>query len=177
MVRPAGGMAAVETTQDEVADILRVACARPASATPTRSAIVGRGDQEPLGLIISGAFAVMILISGISLVVGAIVIANIMFVSVVERTQEIGLRRALGARSRDIRRQFLPSRRCSAGGGLVGVALGMLVAMAVSVAFPCRRSPRGWSSSGSCSSVVTGFLAGLPGGAGGEPDADRGAAL
>ena len=49
----------------------------------------------------------MILISGISLVVGAIVIANIMFVSVVERTQEIGLRMALGARRRDIRRQFL----------------------------------------------------------------------
>ena len=49
----------------------------------------------------------MILISGISLVVGAIVIANIMFVSVVERTKEIGVRRALGARRRDIRRQFL----------------------------------------------------------------------
>ena len=72
--------------------------------------------------IISGAFAVMILISGISLVVGAIVIANIMFVSVVERTQEIGLRKALGARSRDIRRQFLlESALLAALGGLVGV--------------------------------------------------------
>ena len=47
--------------------------------------------------ISAGAFLLMILISGISLVVGAIVIANIMFVSVVERTKEIGVRRALGA--------------------------------------------------------------------------------
>ncbi len=46
--------------------------------------------------ISAGAFLLMILISGISLVVGAIVIANIMFVSVVERTKEIGVRRALG---------------------------------------------------------------------------------
>ena len=72
--------------------------------------------------ISAGAFVLMILISGISLVVGAIVIANIMFVSVVERTKEIGLRRALGARRRDIRRQFLlESALLSSVGGLVGV--------------------------------------------------------
>ena len=63
----------------------------------------------------------MVMISGISLVVGAIVIANIMFVSVVERTNEIGLRPAIGARSTDIRRQFLlEATMLSTCGGLVG---------------------------------------------------------
>ena len=71
----------------------------------------------------------MILISGISLVVGAIVIANIMFVSVVERTKEIGVRRALGARRRDIRRQFLlEAALLSAVGGAIGVLLGSGIA-------------------------------------------------
>ena len=81
----------------------------------------------------------MILISGISLVVGAIVIANIMFVSVVERTKEIGLRRALGARRRDIRWQFLlEAAMLSACGGVVGVLLGAGIALAVDQVFPAQ---------------------------------------
>ena len=65
--------------------------------------------------ISAGAFLLMILISGISLVVGAIVIANIMFVSVVERTKEIGVRRALG-RATPRHPPPVPAR----GGALVG---------------------------------------------------------
>jgi putative ABC transport system permease protein len=81
----------------------------------------------------------MILISGISLVVGAIVIANIMFVSVVERTKEIGVRRALGARRRDIRRQFLlEAALLAAIGGVIGVLLGSLIALAVNQVFPAQ---------------------------------------
>ena len=81
----------------------------------------------------------MILISGISLVVGAIVIANIMFVSVVERTKEIGVRRALGARKKDIRRQFLlEAALLSSVGGVIGVLLGSLIALAVNQVFPAQ---------------------------------------
>ena len=57
--------------------------------------------------ITAAAFALLVFISGISLVVGAIVIANIMLVSVIERTKEIGLRLAVGARKRDVLFQFL----------------------------------------------------------------------
>jgi putative ABC transport system permease protein len=84
-------------------------------------------------------FLLMVLISGISLIVGAIVIANIMFVSVVERTKEIGVRRALGARKKDIRRQFLlEAALLSSVGGVIGVILGALIALAVKQVFPAE---------------------------------------
>ncbi len=75
---------------------------------------------------ISGAFfMVFVMISAISAVVGGIVIMNIMLVSVTERTKEIGVRRACGARQRDILRQFLAEAllQCLMGGG-IGIAIG-----------------------------------------------------
>jgi putative ABC transport system permease protein len=69
----------------------------------------------------------LMLVSGISLVVGAIVIANIMFMAVHERRAEIGLRRAVGARKRDILVQFLLEAVCvSTAGGVLGIVLGLL---------------------------------------------------
>jgi putative ABC transport system permease protein len=71
-------------------------------------------------------------IAAISLLVGGIGIMNIMLVSVAERTREIGLRKALGARKRDILTQFLAeSSLLSLLGGLVGVLLGWLIALAI----------------------------------------------
>ncbi len=73
-------------------------------------------------------------IAGISLLVGGIGIMNIMLVSVTERTREIGLRKALGARGRDILYQFLiESVVISLTGGLIGVALGASISVTVSM--------------------------------------------
>ncbi|MGA2362431.1 MAG: ABC transporter permease [Candidatus Aminicenantales bacterium] len=80
----------------------------------------------------AGIYFAMIAISSIALIVGGIVIMNIMFVSVSERTKEIGIRMAVGARRRDILFQFLiESSVISALGGIIGILLGFTVAKIV----------------------------------------------
>jgi putative ABC transport system permease protein len=71
-------------------------------------------------------------IAGISLLVGGIGIMNIMLVSVTERTREVGLRKALGARKRDILTQFLTEASLlSLIGGMIGILLGWLISLIV----------------------------------------------
>ncbi len=77
---------------------------------------------------------VMGAIAGISLLVGGIGIMNIMLASVLERTREIGVRRAVGARRRDIKLQFLvESFAISAAGGVLGIAVGIAIAHGVAL--------------------------------------------
>jgi putative ABC transport system permease protein len=76
---------------------------------------------------------VMACIAGISLLVGGIGIMNIMLATVLERTREIGLRRALGARQKDIRSQFIAETvSISAIGGTAGIFFGFGLSMAIS---------------------------------------------
>jgi len=82
-----------------------------------------------------GIYFAMIAISAISLLVGGIVIMNIMLVAVTERTKEIGIRKAVGARRQDILMQFLiEAATLSTTGGIFGVLFGFLIAKAVSAA-------------------------------------------
>lgn len=94
----------------------------------------------------------LVAIAGISLIVGGIGIMNIMYVSVKERTKEIGLRMALGAKGEAILLQFLiESILISITGGVLGVALGLIVTFAVSYL-------AGWPVSVTVFSIVISFL-------------------
>jgi putative ABC transport system permease protein len=89
---------------------------------------------------------VAIFVVSISLVVGGIVIMNIMLVSVIERTREIGLRKAIGARERDIRRQFLiESVVLAAAGGVVGLVLAYVATWAIRTFSPLPAEYPWWA--------------------------------
>ncbi len=91
-------------------------------------------------------FAVIPAVVAIGIVVGGIVIMNIMLMAVNERTREIGIRKAVGARSRDIERQFLVETIVlSAMGGVIGVIAGWAFAFLISVVSPLPARITWWS--------------------------------
>ncbi|MGZ8839722.1 MAG: ABC transporter permease [Candidatus Aminicenantales bacterium] len=92
------------------------------------------------------AYLVMIVISSIGLLVGGIGVMNIMLVSVKERTREIGIRKAIGARSGDIMKQFLIEAVFLTGvGGILGVLAGFAIALIVKAATPLPATVSPWS--------------------------------
>lgn len=116
-------------------------------------------DPVKNSIAIAGLF-----ITGLSLFVGAIGIMNITFVSVKERTKEIGTRKALGARRRTILLQFLiESTALCVVGGLIGLTLAYLLCFGLSAAFPSFpiRFSFGLVLMSMCVSVLTGLISGL----------------
>ena len=114
---------------------------------PDNFGVVSSGTfLELYDQVTSGVFAILIGVVSLSLVVGGIVIMNIMLMVVTERTREIGLRKSLGARRRDILWQILTeSITLSTFGGMVGTTLGFLVAFAISKVTPLPAVVELWS--------------------------------
>ena len=124
-IKAADGVEGIDASIDELRAMFRAMRHTSYKDGDPFGIITQESLQELWKAISRVAFILLILISSVSLGVGGIVIMNIMLVSVVERTQEIGVRLALGARKRDIRRQFLLEATLLAlAGGIIGVLLG-----------------------------------------------------
>jgi putative ABC transport system permease protein len=162
-VQARGGVPGVPASMDEVRAIFRaIRHVTPSQPDPI-SFVNAEAIQVVWKSISAAAFALLVFISAISLVVGAIVIANIMLVSVVERTKEIGLRLAVGARKRDIGWQFLLEAALLAlGGGAIGVFFGWLIALSVDAFtfLPTLVSPM-LVLTGLILATITGLVAGV----------------
>jgi putative ABC transport system permease protein len=145
-VNAGGGGAQMELVSDDLRTLMR---ARRHLKPDEADAFVidtSATFQNMLGKVLNSFGAVVASIASISLVIGGIVIMNIMLVSVTERTREIGVRKALGARRQDILLQFLiESAVLALLGGLMGVVFGVSAAKGVTlaIAFPSSVAP--WS--------------------------------
>jgi putative ABC transport system permease protein len=145
MVKPRDPTLAA-TAQDEARIALRVE-RRLKPAEPDNFGILASGSMmELFQQAVSGIAVLLVGIVGLSLLVGGIVIMNIMLMVVSERTREIGLRKALGARRRDIVWQILTeSVTLSIFGGIVGISLGFGLALLISKFSPLPASVELWS--------------------------------
>jgi putative ABC transport system permease protein len=134
-IRAAPGLR--EPAREEARAILRLIRRVPADAADnfamnSADQIIAQFDR--IGALI---FAATIALAAVSLAIGGIGIANVMIISVTERTREIGVRLAIGARRRDVRRQFLIEAIILSGaGGVIGVGIAVAIGAVVSIIAP-----------------------------------------
>ncbi len=149
---------------DQIRTILRTERRVPVNKPEDFS--ISTADQmvEQFRQITSMTFLVMIVLSSIGLLVGGIGVMNIMLVSVTERTREIGVRKAIGARRQDIVVQFLLEAAVLTGlGGVVGLIFGWLISLAAKLVFSSlpTQVPAWAAISGICVSVAVGLFFGI----------------
>ncbi|MFN7948006.1 MAG: ABC transporter permease [Blastocatellia bacterium] len=153
----------VDEVIDQVTYTLRVRRNVPADAPDNFG--VNRAEQvfEAVQQIIVGLAAIVVPIALAGLFVGGVGVMNIMLVTVTERTSEIGIRRAIGARRRDVLMQFLIEAATLTGaGGMIGIAFGFLFAFALRfiISFPAA-VPLWAIVVGLLVSVSVGLIAGM----------------
>jgi putative ABC transport system permease protein len=141
-----GGGEVIDAASDELRVLMRTRRHLPPGSPDTFTVDTSATFLNLLGNILNDFGAVVAAIAGVSLVVGGIVIMNIMLVSVTERTREIGVRKALGARRNDILLQFLiESATMALLGGVIGVIVGISVAKVITLAVSFPSEVQLWS--------------------------------
>lgn len=153
-----------DTMVDQLTELLRRRRKVPINA-PDSFAINTASSMIDNFKAITGVIALIVVpISGFGLLVGGIGVMNIMLVSVTERTREIGIRRAIGAKRRNIIIQFLIEAMMLTGlGGILGILIGQLISMVINAAMPDLPSyvPMWAVTMGFGASVGIGLLFGL----------------
>ena len=127
----------LDNAQDEIRAILRIERRVPFNAPDTFSITTAEQMIEQFHSVTATVAVVMVILSSIGLLVGGIGVMNIMLVSVTERTREIGIRKAIGARRSDIIVQFLTEATVlTAMGGMIGLFIGWLISRLAGLVFP-----------------------------------------
>jgi len=150
--------------QDEVRAVLRIARRDPFNAPDTFSITTAEQMIEQFHNVTAMVALVMVILSSIGLLVGGIGVMNIMLVSVTERTREIGVRKAIGARKSDIIVQFLTEAVVlTVLGGVFGLILGWMISRAAGLVFPTLPTtvPLWAAASGVGVSVAVGLFFGI----------------
>ncbi|HKS08372.1 MAG TPA: ABC transporter permease [Pyrinomonadaceae bacterium] len=127
----------MEAATEEIRELLRRRRKVPYGAKDNFG--ISTSDQilTQFGAITGGIFALMVAISSVGLLIGGIGVMNIMLVSVTERTREIGVRKAMGARRKDIVAQFLIEAGTLTGlGGILGIVVGSGLALLIQLLMP-----------------------------------------
>jgi putative ABC transport system permease protein len=136
----------IGVAQDEVVALIRRARGTPPEAENDFDMYSNRSIQERFDEMSGAVSAASVGICAIALLIGGIGVMNIMLVAVTERTSEIGVRRALGARRRRILGQFvLEAALLTSVGGVLGVALGAFVAFLVKALVGLPTMVPGWA--------------------------------
>lgn len=127
----------LELAKDQVQDLMRVRRQVPFGKPNNFGMETAAGIIERFQSITAGAAIAMIVISSVGLLIGGIGVMNIMLVSVTERTREIGIRKAIGAKQSDILLQFLTEAATLTGfGGLIGLMIGWGLTFLIKLVFP-----------------------------------------
>ena len=127
----------MEEAQDQVRDLLRVRRQVPFAANDNFGMQTAESVLDNFRSITGGLAIAMVVISSVGLMVGGIGVMNIMLVSVTERTREIGVRKAIGAKRSDIMWQFLIEAATLTGlGGIVGLSIGWSVTFLLRIFLP-----------------------------------------